>query len=321
MTSLRDHRPARYTVSGVSTGNNKTDYEYSNYNNNYYYLVADGMNLPSGECCCTDHPPPSYDDALSDIPPDYNDTDALAVADNKYTSSLADVPSLPPPYERLTSQVAAASSSLSSSPSSLFDPLLPTPKVDFSAVAAEEFFRAHKKKKGNKGGAPAWPDNEEDNGAAGNNGDDAGDANGNGQNDGGGDGAGAGGAGGDGGGDGGGWGDDDGFTAAAGKKNKKNKNKKNKKNEAEGEEDGDKDGFGNLAEQDAAGAGAGAGSMWSDPPKGTEADPGDEWTTFGTTSSKKKKKNKEKGAKVGKFGSFVGAFLALFQLCTGLFTD
>lgn len=210
---------------------------------------------PYGTATPIEGPPPSYDETIQDLPPDYTCTNALI------TLCLShDVKDLLQPhfYAREKNEGPTRSSES---------------KIDLTKI---EGVRSHANKKAKQAAKQAkqakWGDDgEEENkdGAA-----DGGEGGGDGGGDGG---AGAGGDGGDppGGGDGG--GDDDDWGGFGGKKKDKKKKKKNAWEEFEAEDEEKK-----KAEEEEAAANAGA----------TADPPADDWDAFAPVGGKKKKGKK-----------------------------
>lgn len=226
-------------------------------------------------------PPPSYDDSIEDLPPDYTATDALAVAHA-------------PQYTFFPTLIASPRSCPGTSPSmdptsSLYTDEKPS-YIDIDFGFTNDGVKSHAKKKNNKGGAkkaaPVEEKKEEPPADAG-----AGDGKGDPPADGG---AGGGGSGGDGGDekkDDDGWGDDAWGTAGS----KKKKGKKTKKEEEEEEaekkrKEEEEEAERKRKEEEAAAAAATAGGdlSWAD---NTNND--DDWGTFTAAGSKKKKGGKK----------------------------
>ena len=222
-------------------------------------------------------PPPSYNDSVSDVPPDYTTSTDLASRKLDYT----DLP--PPPY--ILSPTFSRNETLIRNP-------ITKPAIDFSTPV---HVRQHVGKKAKQAQKQAQKDKWADEGDEGIGGD-AGDQSGHGA--GGGDG-GAGAGGGGNGGDGAGGGDDgwDDVGAGKGKKGKKNKKKNGFSWDEEEDEEKKKEDEAKKAADEAA------GDVWGTEPTsgvtgraaGGEANPNDEW---GTAMQAGGKKNKKKNKKV-----------------------
>lgn len=226
---------------------------------------------------------PSYDDCVSDLPPDYTQTDALARMQALYQID----------HLRERSQKTSKDQKLWT------DGGLLQPKVDFSS---SEHFRSHVSKKDKKAAKAkkqaAWGDEDnEGEKPAGEGGEENG---GNGGGEGGGDGAG-----GAGGGDGGDGGDGDDWDAwGTGKKKKKGKKKQQEEEEEQRRKEEEEQ---KKKEEEEAAAAAGMGdSAWTDKTGDAAADDG--WGDGFATAGSKKKKGKK--GKVRVAGSIRGLLAA-----------
>jgi hypothetical protein len=239
-------------------------------------------------------PPPSYDDTIADLPPDYTTTDAPASVQlpeySPWSSLDASLCSDVPNCLRLSCNTSPDSSLYLDEKSSYAD-------IDFGFT--EDGVKSHAKKK--KGAAAkkttAFDDGEEKKDEA------AGDAGGD-NGGGGGDPPADGGAGGAG--DGGDdkkddddWGSWDTGKKKKGKKSKKEEEEEERKRKEEEEEAERK----KKEEEDAAAAATGAGAdlSWAD--QADDAKPDDDWGTFATVGKTTKKKGKK--GKVRNFGCLI----------------
>lgn len=262
------------------------------------------------------NPPPSYDDTIADLPPDYTSTDALATA---HTPEYSPFPSLNPSITSDVPNCLHLSCYTSANSTFLLDEKSIWPEIDFGNC--DKGVTSHAKKSNKKKQTPApkkitpvEEEKKEEPAGDGGGGDDGAGGGGDG-----GDGGADGGAGGAGGGDGG---DGDGDKDKdkdkdkeeekeeewgawdSGKKKKKNKKKeeeekkkqeeeeeaeRKKKEEEEAEAERKK-----QEEEEAAAAAAatnakGGGDLsWADAP----AEPVDDWGSFAVAGKKKKKKGK-----------------------------
>jgi len=242
-------------------------------------------------------PPPSYDDTIADLPPDYTATDALAAVQSpEYTpwSSLnASLCSNVPNCLRLSCNTSPTSSLY-------FDEKSLYADIDFGF--SEDGVKSHAKKK--KGAAatkktPGWGDDEDkkEEGAAG----DAGGDNGGGDPpaDGGAGGAGDGGDGGD-----EKKGDDDWGSWDTGKKKKGKKGKKDEEEEERKRKEEEEEAERKKKDDEAAAAATtspGADLSWAD--QAEDAKPDDDWGAFATVGKTSKKKGKK--GKVRNFGCLI----------------
>ena len=225
---------------------------------------------PPSDCS----PPPSYDDAVTDVPPDYASSESLAHRKPLCDSALPPVylRRTPQPYEPRALSGLMSSSIIDFDDTSNFQSHGGAKKKKQAAKAANQAKWAGSGDEGNKEGENGEGNDGGEGGGGSNNGN--------------------GGAGDDG-------GDDWDLGGGGGKKNKKGRKGKNtvddedekkKKEEEERKKKEEEE-----EEEEAAAAANGGGSLsWAD---GGDANPDDEWSGF--TTAKKGKKNKK-----GKVHSF-----------------